>query len=169
MDPSYDLWCVVFVHNTLGLVQTRLSFEPEAEKTCEDLIAEALRIDPNNAEALQMLASVRMSQQRPDDAKDCLEKSWTSWKDLDIGMLKYIQELAFLTDTTQMIPKYHRSQHVWHWSNSSLSFPCILLHCWYYMASCLQTIKKSRRGIWRVGVISSWPSKPRRMVVRWMI
>ncbi|THV03250.1 TPR-like protein [Dendrothele bispora CBS 962.96] len=67
MDPSYDL-----------------CFEPEAEKTCEDLIADALRTDPDNTEALQMLASVRMSQQRPNDAKECLEKSWTCWKGLDI-------------------------------------------------------------------------------------
>jgi hypothetical protein len=31
------------------------------------------------------LASVRMSQQRPDDAKECLEKVWLAWKDLDPG------------------------------------------------------------------------------------
>ncbi|KAL0061914.1 hypothetical protein AAF712_011198 [Marasmius tenuissimus] len=67
MDPSYDL-----------------CFAPEAEKTCEDLLSSALRIDPDNSEALQALASVRMSQQRPDEAKQCLEKAWSSWKDLDI-------------------------------------------------------------------------------------
>ncbi|KAF5382171.1 hypothetical protein D9615_004402 [Tricholomella constricta] len=67
MDPSYDL-----------------CFEPDAEKTCENLIAQALQTDPGNAEALQILASVRMSQQRPDDAKDCLEKAWSVWKDLDL-------------------------------------------------------------------------------------
>ncbi|KAG6817690.1 hypothetical protein H0H87_005449 [Tephrocybe sp. NHM501043] len=67
MDPSYDL-----------------CFEPDADKTCENLIGQALQVDPNNPEALQALASVRMSQQRPDDAKDCLEKAWTVWKDLDL-------------------------------------------------------------------------------------
>lgn len=61
------------------------SFEPEAEKTCEDLLNLALQTDPNNPEALQALASVRMSQQRPDDAKQCLEQSWSAWKDLDTG------------------------------------------------------------------------------------
>ncbi|EDR08558.1 uncharacterized protein LACBIDRAFT_297372 [Laccaria bicolor S238N-H82] len=66
MDPSYDL-----------------CFEPEAEKTCEDLLTFALQTDPNNPEALQALASVRMSQQRPDDAKQCLEQAWTAWKDLE--------------------------------------------------------------------------------------
>ncbi|KAE9407824.1 TPR-like protein [Gymnopus androsaceus JB14] len=67
MDPSYDL-----------------CFAPEAEKTCEDLLETALKVDPNNSEALQSLASVRMSQQRPDDAKSCLEKAWMAWKDLDL-------------------------------------------------------------------------------------
>ncbi|KAF8199620.1 hypothetical protein BJ912DRAFT_949700 [Pholiota molesta] len=67
MDPSYDL-----------------CFEPEAEKTCEDLLALALATDPGNPEALQSLASVRMSQQRPEDAKKCLEQVWASLKDLDL-------------------------------------------------------------------------------------
>ncbi|GLB40381.1 putative tetratricopeptide repeat [Lyophyllum shimeji] len=67
MDPSYDL-----------------CFEPDAEKTCEGLLNQALEVDPGNPEALQTLASVRMSQQRPDDAKDYLEKAWSAWKDLDL-------------------------------------------------------------------------------------
>ncbi|KAF5377349.1 hypothetical protein D9757_007995 [Collybiopsis confluens] len=67
MDPSYDL-----------------CFAPEAEKTCEDLLGSALQVDPDNSEALQSLASVRMSQQRPEDAKVCLEKAWSAWKDLDL-------------------------------------------------------------------------------------
>jgi hypothetical protein len=44
-----------------------------------------LLTDPGNAEALQALASVRMSQQRPDEAKQCLEQAWSAWKDLDLG------------------------------------------------------------------------------------
>ncbi|KAK7050993.1 hypothetical protein VNI00_005105 [Paramarasmius palmivorus] len=67
MDPSYDL-----------------CFAPEAEKTCEDLLTAALHVDPGNAEALQTFASVRMSQQRPEEAKECLEKAWSTWKDLDV-------------------------------------------------------------------------------------
>lgn len=62
------------------------SFDPAAEKTCEDLLELALQTDPDNVEALQSLASVRMSQQRPDDAKSLLEKSWNSWKNLENGM-----------------------------------------------------------------------------------
>ena len=66
---------------------TDASFEPNAEKTCEDLLNSALQTDPGNAEALQALASVRLSQERPEEAKQCLEKSWVSWKDLDPGVL----------------------------------------------------------------------------------
>ncbi|KIL67610.1 hypothetical protein M378DRAFT_73430, partial [Amanita muscaria Koide BX008] len=67
MDPSYDL-----------------CFEPEAESTCEELLKFALQIDPGNPEALQAMASVRLSQQRLDDAKRCLEQAWSTWKDLDL-------------------------------------------------------------------------------------
>ncbi|KAJ7158752.1 hypothetical protein C8R46DRAFT_1290825 [Mycena filopes] len=67
MDPSYDL-----------------CFDPAAPQTCEDLLASALQTDPGNAEALQALASVRMSQERPEEAKQCLEQAWSAWKDLDL-------------------------------------------------------------------------------------
>ncbi|KAG9224914.1 hypothetical protein CCMSSC00406_0001935 [Pleurotus cornucopiae] len=92
MDPSYDL-----------------CFEPDAEKTCEGLLNHALQVDPGNSEALQALASVRMSQERPDDAKACLEEAWSTWKDLDpddprlpplssrLSMVKLFLELALYT------------------------------------------------------------------------
>ncbi|THH01481.1 hypothetical protein EW026_g1251 [Hermanssonia centrifuga] len=66
MDPSYDL-----------------CFDPAAEKTCEDLLNAALQTDSGNTEALQALASVRLSQQRPEEAKQCLEQAWTAWKDFE--------------------------------------------------------------------------------------
>lgn len=76
------------------------SFEPEAEKTCEDLLESALKLDPDNPEALQSLASVRMSQQRPDDAKSCLEKAWMAWKDLDLGAVCFTihSDISLLND-----------------------------------------------------------------------
>jgi len=66
MDPSYDL-----------------CFDPSAETRCEDLLNTALKTDPGNTEALQAFASVRLSQQRPDDAKQFLKQAWSLWKDLD--------------------------------------------------------------------------------------
>jgi hypothetical protein len=70
--------CLTFYRNA--------SFEERAEKTCEDLLNLALKTDPGNVEALQAFASVRMSQQRPEEAKQCLEKAWSMWKDLDLGI-----------------------------------------------------------------------------------
>ncbi|KZT20139.1 TPR-like protein [Neolentinus lepideus HHB14362 ss-1] len=67
MDPSYDL-CDA----------------PEAEQTCENLLNLARQIDPDNTEVLQTLASVRLSQSRPDDAKEILERAWAKWKNLEL-------------------------------------------------------------------------------------
>ncbi|KAJ7650232.1 hypothetical protein FB45DRAFT_887366 [Roridomyces roridus] len=67
MDPSYPL-----------------CDDPAAPQTCDDLLQFALQTDPGNAEALQTLASVRMSQERPEEAKQCLEQAWSAWKDLDL-------------------------------------------------------------------------------------
>ncbi len=75
-----------------------LSDDPAAEKTCEDLLNLALQTDPGNTEALQALASVRMSQQRPDEAKLCIEQAWSQWKDLELGTLLpvYVSRISFL-------------------------------------------------------------------------
>jgi cytochrome c-type biogenesis protein CcmH/NrfG len=61
------------------------SFEEKAEQTCEEILNEALEVDSGNAEALQAFASVRLSQQRSDEAREYLEKAWARWKDLDLG------------------------------------------------------------------------------------
>lgn len=56
---------------TTGLRDTRLrcSFEPAAESNCDSLIARALSISPQDVDARISLASIRMSQQRFDEAK----------------------------------------------------------------------------------------------------
>jgi len=48
--------------------------EPEAEKTCDHLASLALSSDPDNIEALDCLASVRLSQSRNNEAKQIVEK-----------------------------------------------------------------------------------------------
>ncbi|EJD51287.1 TPR-like protein [Auricularia subglabra TFB-10046 SS5] len=60
-----------------------LCMEENAEATCDALLARAAQIDENNAEALEALASCRMSQNRPDDARVAVERSWAQWKDLE--------------------------------------------------------------------------------------
>lgn len=55
---------------------TDLCMEEEAEKQCDELIGRSLTLDPENPEALSLLASIRISQQRPDEAREAVLKSW---------------------------------------------------------------------------------------------
>ncbi|KAK7206424.1 hypothetical protein BZA70DRAFT_276558, partial [Myxozyma melibiosi] len=55
---------------------TDLCMEPEAESTCDALITESLMIDANHPESYSTLASIRLSQQRPDDARIAVQRSW---------------------------------------------------------------------------------------------
>ncbi|KDQ59230.1 hypothetical protein JAAARDRAFT_33954 [Jaapia argillacea MUCL 33604] len=98
MDPSYDL-----------------CFDPEAEKNCEKLLELAHQTDPDNAEALQALASVRLSQERSDDAREIVGRAWTLWKDLDqddpryppiptrLSLVKLCLELSLYTPALQIL------------------------------------------------------------------
>ncbi|EEH40800.1 TPR domain-containing protein [Paracoccidioides lutzii Pb01] len=72
-------------HALCGVVEiymTDLSWEEDAEARCEALVTEALMVAPDSPECLQTLASVRISQLRPDDAKAALSRSLELWKDL---------------------------------------------------------------------------------------
>lgn len=70
-----------------GIVEvymTDLSWEDDAEARCESLITEAVAVeDDTSPEVLQTLASVRLSQQRKDDAQAALKRSIDTWKDLE--------------------------------------------------------------------------------------
>lgn len=70
-----------------GIVEvymTDLSWEDDAEAKCENLITEALTVeDETSPEVLQTLASVRLSQERKEDAQAALTRSIESWKDLE--------------------------------------------------------------------------------------
>ncbi|KAK5108589.1 hypothetical protein LTR62_008165 [Meristemomyces frigidus] len=70
-----------------GIVEvymTDLSWEEDAEARCEILVTEAMTVeDETSPEVLQTLASVRLSQDRKDDAQAALARSLQTWKDLD--------------------------------------------------------------------------------------
>ncbi|KAI0014656.1 TPR domain-containing protein [Xylariomycetidae sp. FL0641] len=61
---------------------TDLSWEPDAEQRCEALTTEATLVAPDFAETWQTLASVRISQERIEDARAALTRSLELWKDL---------------------------------------------------------------------------------------
>ncbi|KAK4054832.1 hypothetical protein OIV83_000756 [Microbotryomycetes sp. JL201] len=64
------------------LYLTDLCFEPDAEANCEKHLSLAAEIDSTDPEVYQTLASVRLSQQRPTEAKDAAIKGWSLWRDL---------------------------------------------------------------------------------------
>lgn len=61
------------------LWMTDLCFEPAAEERCEASVQRAMAADPSNPDALQTLASLRISQQRGADALDALKRSYALW------------------------------------------------------------------------------------------
>lgn len=64
---------------------TDLSWEADAEQRCESLVTEATLVSPDSAEPWQTLASVRVSQDRRDDAMAALTRSLDVWRDLPPG------------------------------------------------------------------------------------
>jgi hypothetical protein len=56
---------------------TDMCMEPEAEAKCNELIEFSLGLDKENPETFSLLASIRISQQRNDEAKESLVQSWT--------------------------------------------------------------------------------------------
>ena len=63
---------------------TDLSWEDDAEARCENLITEAISVeDESSPEVLQTLASVRLSQERTEDAQAALKRSLEAWSELD--------------------------------------------------------------------------------------
>lgn len=65
---------------------TDLSWEDDAEKICEAYVTEAVAVCPDRLSAgvLQTLASVRISQERLEDAREALRRSVNLWKDLPV-------------------------------------------------------------------------------------
>lgn len=59
--------------------------EPEAEEQCDKLISLAISTDPENVEALDSLASVRLSQSRNEEAEQIVHKAWTITSALEPG------------------------------------------------------------------------------------
>ncbi|KAJ2786218.1 hypothetical protein H4R18_000065 [Coemansia javaensis] len=64
---------------------TDCCFEADAEKRCEELLERGAQADPGCPEVYQTMASVRLSQDRPDEARECLARSMALWADRDQG------------------------------------------------------------------------------------
>ncbi|KAK6531417.1 hypothetical protein TWF281_008222 [Arthrobotrys megalospora] len=67
------------------IYMTDLCMKPDAESRCETYITEALLVSPSSPEALSTLASIRISQSKPEDARAALARSLEVWKGLELG------------------------------------------------------------------------------------
>jgi len=56
---------------------------PEAELECGNFLSQALAISPNNFEALQLMASFKISQQNNEEALNYLKRSKEAWINVD--------------------------------------------------------------------------------------
>ncbi|KAJ2344907.1 hypothetical protein GGF43_005345, partial [Coemansia sp. RSA 2618] len=62
---------------------TDCCFESDAELKCEEYLRLAAAADPGCPEVLQTMASVRLSQSRTDDARECVSRSMAMWAACD--------------------------------------------------------------------------------------
>ncbi|KAF3988727.1 hypothetical protein FT663_03208 [Candidozyma haemuli var. vulneris] len=65
---------------------TDLCMEPEAEEQCDKLISHSLTLDETNPEALSLLASIRISQQKNEEAQEALLKSWSLFQEKKVAL-----------------------------------------------------------------------------------
>lgn len=63
------------------IYMTDLSHGEDAEMQCDAAVHEALALVPQNPDTLQTAASVRISQERKDEARQLLSRSLALWKD----------------------------------------------------------------------------------------
>ncbi|KAJ2715791.1 hypothetical protein H4R19_001005 [Coemansia spiralis] len=64
---------------------TDCCFESDAEQRCDEYLERAAQTDPGCPEVFQTMASVRLSQGRPDDARECVARSMSLWMDGEQG------------------------------------------------------------------------------------
>ncbi len=64
------------IFSVIEIWMTDLCMEPEAESQCDKLINEAIEIDRNNPESWSLLSSIRISQQKDENAIEALKTSW---------------------------------------------------------------------------------------------
>lgn len=81
------------------LYMTDLCMNDNAEESCEKYVTNALLADDKSSEALQTLASMRLSQTRIEEAKKALSDSISIWQDQtlgDIGFPSYSSRVSLV-------------------------------------------------------------------------
>jgi len=106
-----------YYRSAQGLTNATARWEEDAETRCETLVTEALLVAPNSPECLQTLASVRISQLRPADARSALSRSLELWKDLppedpnvpdfpsQISLTRLLMEVQMETEALEVLER----------------------------------------------------------------
>jgi len=76
-------------------------YNPNAELVCEKVLTEALNTDPQSTEALQTMASFKISQQKTEEALKFLQASYSTWGNLDPEHANYPQ-FEFRTQSAKL-------------------------------------------------------------------
>jgi tetratricopeptide (TPR) repeat protein len=71
------------------LYLTDLCLEEDAEARCEQYVTAALESHPNDYEALQTMANMRISQSKPEEAAELLQKSMEIWTEMAFEDVDY--------------------------------------------------------------------------------
>ncbi|KAH9256664.1 hypothetical protein BASA81_005168 [Batrachochytrium salamandrivorans] len=82
---------------------TDLCMEPNAEQQCELVLQQALQYDPNSLEAMQTLASFKMSQNKPDEAKQLLQRVVQSFSPDNGNSIETGQSFEFSVQTCRLL------------------------------------------------------------------
>ncbi|CAM0141643.1 unnamed protein product [Umbelopsis sp. WA50703] len=145
---------------------TDCCFEPDAEQKCEQYLQIAQSADPSNPEVYQMLASVRLSQVRNDEAREALQHSLQLWINKDPGdpsipiydtrlaLVKLLLELQLYAEAFSVLERLQQENdqsvdlwYLWGWSYYCLGDEDQLpeeerKHHWEDARDCLETSVK---------------------------
>lgn len=100
---------------------TDLCMEPEAESQCNELINYSLKLDNENPETYSLLSSIRISQQKDDEAIEAIKKSWELFqKSMDLStqeIINLIQPLITLSKYSIELQLYDLSLEILNFIN----------------------------------------------------
>ncbi|CAH6722625.1 assembly chaperone of RPL4 [[Candida] jaroonii] len=100
---------------------TDLCMEPEAESQCDELINYSLKLDNENPETFSLLSSIRISQQKDEEAIEAIKRSWELFqKRMDLStqeIINVIQPLITLSKYSIELQLYDLSLEILNFIN----------------------------------------------------
>eukprot|EP01127_Copromyxa_protea_P001703 TRINITY_DN11635_c0_g1_i1.p1 TRINITY_DN11635_c0_g1~~TRINITY_DN11635_c0_g1_i1.p1 ORF type:complete len:319 (-),score=92.95 TRINITY_DN11635_c0_g1_i1:34-966(-) len=120
------------------IYMTEECFAEEAEEECGKVLEEALKLDPNNYEALQTMSSYKISQQKPDEALKFLTQSYNAWKDI-VDPVDY-PEFEFRVQTAKLFMELDDFRKAVNILEALLNEDDEISELWYLLGFALATL-----------------------------